>query len=232
MKILIIITRLIFILCLPALLISCSIAAGFNSQWLYEYGFNKYNVSESTGISEANLHLIAAEMIRYFNSSDEYVQIDIVSNSGSFKLFTQEEQLHFKDVKGLVSLDYLILWITLAYLICYSLICLFGRRSQRLKMLMVNIFWGSALCIVLLAIIGVAALINFDWLFLHFHYLVFTNQYWSAEGYMLLLFPGGFWSDAALFCIVLILFMAFVLGILSLLYLKSNELGFFSKKAF
>jgi len=31
---------------------------------------------------------------------------------------------------------------------------------------------------------------------------VFTNTFWSAEGNMLLLFPDGFWYDAATYIVI------------------------------
>ena len=49
-------------------------------------------------------------------------------------------------------------------------------------------------------LLGAGALLDFDHLFLRFHLFAFTNEFWSAEGYMLLLFPGGFWYDAVIYC--------------------------------
>ena len=74
-----------------------------------------------------------------------------------------------------------------------------------------------------LIIVGIAFTINFDWLFLQFHHLVFTNSYWSAQGYMLLLFPGEFWFDAALICVAFMVVLALVTGASSLFYLKNAK---------
>ena len=50
--------------------------------------------------------------------------------------------------------------------------------------------------------LGLGTLFGFGQLFYQFHLLVFSNEYWSAEGYMLLLFPGGFWYDVTIFCVL------------------------------
>src|SRR3972149_6749440 len=97
--------RWIIILCLPVLLLSASIAWGFNSLWIYQYGFQKYNVGQTTGLPPVELEKVARGMVEYFNSSDEYVQISVTKDNSTFKLFTVEEQTHLKDVKQLVWLD-------------------------------------------------------------------------------------------------------------------------------
>ena len=48
--------------------------------------------------------------------------------------------------------------------------------------------------------LGIGVLLGFDEIFLQFHLLFFSNEFWSAEGYMVLLFTEEFFYDAALFC--------------------------------
>jgi uncharacterized membrane protein len=50
---------------------------------------------------------------------------------------------------------------------------------------------------------------------LQFHLLSFSNQFWQlnpAKDYLIMLFPGGFWSDAALFCALATVGLAVILG--------------------
>ena len=79
--------------------------------------------------------------------------------------------------------------------------------------------WGSGITIIILAIMGIASFFDFDQLFLEFHHLVFSNPFWSTQGYMIILF-GDLWYDAALFFIGFVAACAVILGLLSLLYLK------------
>lgn len=220
MKILGIVAKWIFILCLPTLLISGSLAWGFNSAWLYEYGFKKYDVSRVTGISEADLNKSAQGLINYFNSSDEYVHITVTQYGQQVELLNQDEQFHFKDVKQLIWLDYRVGIITLVFVLGYILVSLFWRRGKYWRPLSRSVIWGSGLTIFLILVVGIASMLDFDQLFLEFHYLVFTNSYWSAEGNMLLLFPGGFWYDAALICIGFMAGLAVILGGSAIAYLR------------
>jgi integral membrane protein (TIGR01906 family) len=215
--------RWIFILALPVLFISSSLAWGFNSLWLYDWGFQKYGVSQSTGLSEADLDKAAKALIDYFNSSDEYIHVIVTSGGRSFDLFNQGEQIHFKDVKGLVWLDYRVALIALLVVTAYSLTAAFWRQGMSRRYLARGWLWGSGISVALIIVLGVASLLDFDQLFLGFHYLAFTNSYWSAEGYMLLLFPGGFWNDAALICISFMAGLAVITGIGAGLYLKLSR---------
>ena len=225
MKIAITIFRWIFVLCLPTLFIASSLAWGFNSLWLYEWGFQKYRVSQSTGLSEAELNKAGKALIDYFNSQDEYIHVTVVKDGRSFELFNQEEQIHFKDVKQLVWLDYRVALITLIIVLAYALTVIFLRQGKYRRYLARSLIWGSGLSIFLILILGAASWLDFDQLFLQFHYLVFTNSYWSAQGYMLLLFPGEFWYDAVLVCIGFMAGLAIITGVAATIYLRLTRKG-------
>ena len=53
---------------------------------------------------------------------------------------------------------------------------------------------------------------DFNQIFLLFHQLSFSNDFWSTSGYMLMLFPGDFWFDAVLAVLVSVVAGAFILG--------------------
>jgi len=213
--------RWIFIIGLPVLLLTVSLAWGFNSRWIFDYGFKKYNVGITTGLSNQNLHKIAGSWINYINSGQEYWDIVIEQDGRSFTLFTMDEQMHFKDVKTLVWLDYKVLLVTLLVCLGYLFYCLRVKTREFNRRLARDAVIGSGITILLIFLMGAASFLDFDNLFLSLHYLVFTNNFWYAEGYMLNLFPGGFWYDAAFICIGLMTFLTLLIGAAGLLYLKS-----------
>jgi integral membrane protein (TIGR01906 family) len=216
--------RWVFILCLPVLLLSTSLAWGFNSTWMFKYGFEKYQVSAATGLSEANLNKIASSWIGYIDSNQEYWDIVIEQNGKSFTLFTQDEQMHFKDVKSLVWLDYKVGLVAL--LLCLSYVIYKIKRKSRdaNRRLAGDVVIGSGISIALILLLGAASFLDFDSLFLGMHYLLFTNNFWYAEGYMLELFPGGFWYDAAFICIGLMAGLTLIAGGSGLVYLRSHSI--------
>lgn len=203
--------RWLFILCLPVLLLTVSIGWGVNSLWLYKYGFQKYNVSQATGLAESELEKAAAGLISYFNSGEETITVTVAKDGQPFELFNDDEVAHFRDVKGLVWLDYRVLLGTLVYALAYAGVYLFWRRRDR-HHLAWGVVGGGGLTLALVLALGLGTLLNFDQLFLQFHLISFSNELWSAEGYMLMLFPRDFWYDAALFCAGITAGLAIIFG--------------------
>ena len=132
--------------------------------------------------------------------------------------------MHFKDVKALIWLDYKVLLVTLFFILAYFFIFYFWQKGRFRRLFLKSLLWGSGLSILLIIVIGVASFFDFDALFLQFHYLVFTNMFWFAEGYMLRLFPGNFWYDAFFIMIGFMAFWTLLLGTLAVVCLRSKKL--------
>ncbi|TFG45700.1 MAG: DUF1461 domain-containing protein, partial [Dehalococcoidia bacterium] len=91
---------------IPLLIISAVIAFTFNFQPLYEYGFDRYNVVETTGLADSELSKAASGLIDYFNSGEEFIDLTVEKDGRAFTLFNEKEIIHLYDVKGLMRLDY------------------------------------------------------------------------------------------------------------------------------
>ena len=201
LRILVALLVVIFILCIPAFLFSSNLRWAVNSVGLYEYGFNKYEISEATGISDEDLRVAARQLIHYFNSKEEPIQTTVLTPQGD-ELFNQREVDHLKDVKGLIRLYYHVQVVALGYIAAFVVGGFIWQRKRFLSLLRRGVGGGSILTIALLVVIGLAAWINFDWLFLWFHRLFFTSDTWvfnPATDYLIMMFPEGFFYDAALF---------------------------------
>jgi len=221
MKAFSIVARWLFTLCIIPLLIAGSIALAINSQWFYEYGFKKYGVSQTTGIASPELKQAAAGLISYFNSGKEPINVIVIKDGKPFSLFNQKEIIHLKDVKDLFWLDYRVLGLTLFYALLYAIVMLFWRRERR--QLAKAALYGSGLTLLLIVLVGIGAFVNFDWLFLQFHLLSFTNNFWALDpnkDYLIMLFPGGFWFDVVVYILALVVGGAIIIGGTSWIYLK------------
>ena len=201
MKIIKIIAQWVFILCVPALLLTVSLSSAMNCPWLYQYGFNKYDISYVTGLAPAELEKAADGLIQYFNSSEEYISLTVIKNGQPFTLFNQREVQHLKDVKELFQLVYKVLIGTGVYTLIFLGVSLFWwRDKQRLGL---GLLGGGGLTLVIMAAVGIMVAMDFDRFFLQFHLFSFANDLWQlnpATDYLIMLFPQGFWFDATLFC--------------------------------
>ncbi len=215
MKYLSIAARWLFILCLPLLLLTTSVGWAINSLWLYENGFEKYDISRKTGLDSGELEKAARGLISYWNSGQEFIDITVDKDGQPFTLFNQREAIHLKDVKGLIWLDYRVLWGSLIYVLGYLGVSLFRRRGHYWRRLANGAVRGSGLTLATMAALGLGTLVGFDQLFLQFHLLSFSNDLWQldpARDYLIMLFPWGFWYDVTLFCVLGTVLMAVIMG--------------------
>jgi integral membrane protein (TIGR01906 family) len=216
------IAKWLFIICLPALLLTASIGLLVNSQWLYQYGFDKYSVGQTTGLADSELRKAASGLIDYFNSDEEFIDITVIRDGQPFTLFNEREIAHLRDVKGLIRLDYRVMLATGAYVVIYAVISLCWLTRESRRRLSAALLGGSGLTLGLILVLGLMAVIDFDSFFLQFHLLSFANDLWQldpARDYLIMLFPQGFWYDATLFCALATVVMAVILGGVAGVYL-------------
>ncbi len=226
MKILRIAAKWLFILCLPVLLLSASIAGAVNCLWLYKYGFDKYDVGQTTGLADAELEKAARGLISYFNSDEEPISVTVVKDGEPFKLFNQREIAHLADVKGLIRLDYWLLLGASVYVLGYSGLSLFFRKPGYRHRLATGVVAGSGLTLALMLALGLAVLLDFDRFFWQFHIISFSNDFWQldpTQDYLIMLFPQGFWYQATIFCALATSAGAILLGGTAWYYRKRHK---------
>jgi len=196
------VASVIFILCVPFFLVTSNIRWVANDLRLYQNGFEKYDVSQDTGLSDEELVDISKGLIVYFNSGAIDETMDI---------FSDDEIAHLKDVRGLIQLCYIIQWTTLGYIIVFITAGFIYKRRQFFHLFSIVVAAGSILSILGIAVIGIAALVDFNWLFVMFHRVFFSNDLWILSGYLPRIYTEGFFFDTAKFIAVATLLEAILL---------------------
>ena len=194
------VTYWLFACCLPVLLITSTIRWEINERRLYDYGFNKYQISQVTGINKSELGRVARHLINYFNSKIDTAQITVTKDDGEFSLFNERELIHLRDVRSLIQMDYRVQAIAFSVMVICVFVLIFGFRVGWLIFVR-GLFWGGILTVGLVVVLALWALFGFEQLFIFFHLVSFPNEYWmldSARDYLIRLFPEGFFYDAAL----------------------------------
>jgi len=202
-RILFYIAAVLFILCVLFFLVSSNIRWVANDLQRYEGSFDKYDVSRDTGFSDAELVDITKGLITYFNSGAIDETMDI---------FSDNEIAHLRDVRGLIQLCYILQWSTLGYIIVFIAAGFIYKRRQFLHLLNKVVAAGGIVSIIAIAATGLAALIDFNWLFVAFHRAFFSNDLWISSGYLPRIYTEGFFSDTAIFIAVATLLESLLLG--------------------
>lgn len=226
MKILRILFWWLFVLCIPLLLISSTAVLEINCLPFYEHAYQKYHISEVTGFDNKQLMIITRHLIQFFNGKVGSPQLMVEKDGKPIYLFHDYEIKHLNDVKVLFQRVYQIQLITMFYFLCYLLFVVLGRDKKRRLYFWKGLRNGNILTLGLLLISGVALFFGFHNLFTKFHYLVFgdpQNSPWMLNpktDYLIMMYPLGFWQDAVLLGIAIILITTFILIGISSLFLR------------
>ena len=213
------------ILALLVFLLISNVRIAFNSVGLYAYGFDKYHVSENTGIERPELVKAAAGLIEYFNSDQEPVHIQVKQGNQQIELFTGREAQHLADVKELLNRVYLWQELAAVYLVGFGLLCYLWWRRQWSRRLAGWLLWGSGAVLGVLVVMGIASAINFDAVFTQFHLISFVNDLWQLpfDSYLIRMFPEGFWFDSVMLVAGATAVEAIIIGGLSFFWLRRTR---------
>ena len=191
----------LFVISIPLFLVTGSVTWAFNDPDLYNRGFEKYNVSRYTGISDADLRQTGADIRRYFNSGQEPLVVRTRVFGEEREIFNQREVIHMKDVKGLIRGVYLLAGLSGLYITGVVIGGMVWSRRAFVDTLARLVLWGGLLTLAFLLVVGLLAVAGFDKLFLRFHQLSFSNDFWQLDprrDYLIIMFPLGFWFDATM----------------------------------
>ena len=196
-----VIAGVLFVVAVPLFLFTAGITWAFNSPGVYHRGFQEYQVSLVTGITDADLRQVSADIRRYFNSRVEPLSVRAPVFGVEREIFSQREIGHMRDVKRLVWGVYIAGIVSGVYLLATVVLGLAFCRGSYLTVLARRGLWGGGLTLALILAVGMFALVGFDTLFLKFHQLSFSNDLWQLDprkDYLVMLFPQNFWFDATM----------------------------------
>ncbi len=218
----------LFVIAVPLFLITASVTWAINDAGLYNRGFQKYDISRHTGITDADLRQTGADIRRYFNSGNEPLAVRARVYGEEREIFNQREVIHMRDVKGLIRGVYISAGTSMVYILAVVIGGLVGSGRIFLSQLAGLLLKGGLLTLVLLIVFGLFAVTGFDALFLAFHRFSFSNDLWQLDplrDYLLIMFPYGFWFDATMGVAVASIVGAVVLSATSGAYLLYRRWG-------
>jgi len=189
------------------LLVTSAVRVSANSLWLYEQLFERNDVPQRTGISMDGLRDIGGQILDYFGSDAEPLDVRTTINGVEVSLLGDDENAHMADVKQLFIKTYMVQ--TFAGLTAFVILLVTAYRFRRSALVPISAWLKHGALVVAggILVVGVAATVAFNQVFLLFHYIGFPQgnfTFNSRDDYLVRVFPNGFWSD-----------MTFVIGLLT-----------------
>lgn len=169
--------------------------------------------ADQFGFGEADREHYGTYVIDYLHNLDSRRYLaDVIMPNGE-PIFISEELNHMADVKGLISLLYLVALIGLIGAILFGLyMC--RRNGMGIH---TGVRLGSIFSIIFMAAIAVVAVLGWDGFFRGFHSIFFQDGTWEfySDDSLIRLFPPQFWVDAGIGGGGLFVLLAIVLFCLS-----------------
>lgn len=220
MKIFMWCVRLVWILAIPVIIISSTVNIVISSTGLYQNGFDKYNISQVTNISSSELTEVASRMIDYLGGNSDTPQLKVNKNGKESLLYNEKELKHLADVREITDI-FRFLQITSIVIIIITGALMFWKDDN--KNLLNGMTTGAAITLTFTGILVIWSLVDFSSLFYLFHIFSFDNDLWlldPAKDYLIMMFPEGFFYDAALLIVISVTIASILLLVVSVVLEK------------
>lgn len=153
---------------LAIFIISGSVILGLKCKNLYYYDVKKLNISITSGFTE--------EKIR--ENYDYLIDYNLNKNVGKFHLptikYSKEGKIHFEEVRNIFQVIKKIFYLSGIISILGIILSI---KNKNMKFLRTT----SIMTILLPVITSIPIAINFNYFFIKFHQIVFSNDYWIFD---------------------------------------------------
>ncbi len=195
----------LFAIALPVFVILANVEYVTKSEWLYSYNWWRNGIPERTNLPASELNSGADQIKDYFTNDEERLDLLVNFRGEEISLYNEREIQHMVDVKGLMQGVFNAVRITggIALLLVIAAAFYFGRGAWEL--LTTTLRWSALGSGIVVGILGIAILVDFDFVFRQFHFLSFANDLWLLDprrDFLIIMFPQRFFFEATLFIAV------------------------------
>jgi len=211
----------LFILAIPAALITTNIRVAVSEQRVYDHAVRNYDAAEASGIPESELLRANGEIKRYLTADyPGTLAIEVRNRQGETEpLFSAQETAHMADVRELVHGLFIaqvgsvlaVLTLAVVMLARYTTRTL-ARAALRGALLTGGILGGA----------GILVASGFESTWTQFHQLAFSNDFWQLDprtDHLIQMFPEAFWQEITTLIVMATLLEAFLIVSASVVYL-------------
>lgn len=187
--------KITFIVLLPLLILLGTVNFIASDMDTYMKGYDKYNITEVTGISRDDLGLIADKFIGYMVKGEEDLQLKVKVHGKERDVFNEKELLHMVDVQNLVKLSQ---WVLGGIVIGLLSLSWYVFRKKGILEVVKTYMVAAITSLIAIPALYVLLPKDFNSLFTLFHEVLFTNDLWLLDertDILLQMHPLGFFMD-------------------------------------
>ena len=187
-----------------------------SASW-WERGFERYDATGLTGLSQGEVLSVAQETRDYLLNDEDRLDVSVAGAS----FYSEREILHMIDVKRLMARTFDAGWAALGFIIAFVAITLVRSGKRAASSLARSVLTACGIVALLVVVLGVIGITGFDAAFRNFHLLLFTNDLWqlSSRDGLIQLFPQRFFFDTTLLIGGVTLIFVLAAGGISAVYL-------------
>lgn len=188
-----------FAIALPVLLIAGNVRVLVTSKQTYDYNWWRNGIELGTRLTRLELDDAGRQFRDYFAGDEEFLDLVVMVGDQQRRPLNQREILHMRDVKELVRRVFAAEWVAGAIVVTVVAGGFAMMRSRFWPLLRRGITYSALGTAGAVAVVGIAAAVDFDTTFTLFHEISFSNDYWKLayRDFLILMWPQSFWFDAA-----------------------------------
>jgi integral membrane protein (TIGR01906 family) len=216
------IASVVLLLCMPPLLLLWPLYL-LTTNAFVQYEYSKPGFPPADFYGPAERLTLAEATVYYLRSSVGPEYLWELRFQGQ-EVYNPREVQHLVDVKRVMRGA---VWIHgISAVLCIAAVAFLWRRRHGRASVWRAVYQGCLLLLVLLAVIGVLALTDFDVFFVLFHRLLFHGDSWlfAYSDTLIQLFPVRFWMDATAGLAVPAVAATVVVGLLAYVLLRRLQL--------
>ena len=197
MKIIISLSRILFLLSIFILVIASTIRFFATEPIVQDTLMDYSNVEQKTNFTKSQLQSITIAMSEYLSNKTDLLDVRIQSSSGLLALFSPKEILHMQDVKKILLSIYSLQLVTFFYVISYITVMCIIRKREGIRDIFSDLLITGLFSNILLITLGILLYFSFDRYFVYFHEIAFNNDYWILDpnkDFLIKLYPIKFWN--------------------------------------
>ena len=193
---------------------------------VYQKEYEKYDVLSELDMTMDDVMYVTHEMMAYLRGGRDTLSVMTTVEGKEQDFFNEQDRFHMGEVRDLFIGGLNIrMGSCIAAVLC--LVFLLATRADIRKVIPRSYQAALGVSAAAAAIIGIAAVIDFNTVFVQFHHLFFDNDQWifdPATDYMIRMLPEGLFYD------FVIRIGGIFLGILAVLLVASLIPGYLRKK--